>query len=417
MTSAFPKYYVSLVRSLCRRTVIVTSVIAVLSGCRKSEYNKVDNPAYLRVFNAIDYAIDISTKGKPVPFLTMVVDPQTDKTGLVTGGSIIGDFLDVRSRYAPPASNAAGTSYKNTEYPGKLKVPVAPIINGFDLSGWAQVPSGRHRFVFYTRPLTDVPFFSLSEKERKEQTVIADTVLELTAGEVYTMNVLEKDVFSSQLSTQVYLRRELFTRLQFADSLLYLNIYNLSAEGYAEAHPERSEWIGYDKATGQAIANTVNVSYSIFTDDVPYPYTMVNNEPPRMGYNPVPGYTDIALQSLERSQEPVVAPYRTVPMFAGKDTSGGIISRQWMTLNLASTGGGSTGSTAISLTNESDEGRRQVWNGGIFHAPGFLFPNLIRQAASGPYLQRSFATVSTLEFINKQIYLTSIQRTYEPPNR
>ena len=398
---------------LRRSATVLAAALLAVSGCRKSAYNRVENPAYLRVFNTLNYVIDISTKGKPVPFLTMMIDPQMDKNGLVTGGAMMGDFLDVRNRYAPPASNAAGTSYKNTEFPGRLKIPVAPIINGFDLSGWAQVPSGRHRFVFYTRPLTNIPFLSLSEAERKGQTVIADTVLDLTAGEVYTMNLLEKDVSTQELSTLVYLRHEQFTNRPFADSLLYLNMYNLSAEGYVEAHPEAASSIGYNNSTGVAIRNVVNASYTLLTDDVPYPYTMENNQPPKIGNDLVPGYNNIPLQSLERSHEPAIAPYHQIPLFAGKDTTGGIISRQWMQLNVAPPGGG-IGST-VAFTNESDEGRVQIWNGGTNHAAGFLLPNLVRQAASGPYPQRSFATVSTLEFINKQIYLMSVQRTYPPP--
>lgn len=403
--------------------VWMIAVWAMLSaGCRKSEYNKVDQAAYLRVFNTLNYVIDISTKGKPVPFLTMLIDPQFSGDKKVTGATMMGDFLDTRSRYAPPASNAAGTSYINTEFPGKLKIPAAPIINGFDLSGWAQVPSGKHRFVFYTRPLNAIPFFELTEAERQSQQVLADTILDLTAGEVYTMNLLEKDVLGDTLSTLVYLRQEQFTKMAFADSLIYFNFYNLSAEGYVEAHPEGSVSIDYTHQTGTAIKNQVNIVYSLFRDDVLYPYTIENGQEPRMGYTPIDGHIDIPLQSLERSLQPVVAPYNTIPLFAGKDTSGGIMNRQWMRLTVRPPGGGAgenryspANGLIISFTNESDEGRTQIRSGGIGHAPGFLLPNLVRQAASGPYRQRSFATVSSIEFINKKIYLTSIQRTYPPP--
>lgn len=403
---------------------LALAMLLIMAGCRKSEYNKVDNPAYLRVFNTLSYVIDISTKGKRVPFLTMVIDPQINRDGIVTGGKIIGDFLDVRKSYAPPASNAAGSDYKNTEFPGKLKIPVAPVINGFDLSGWAQVPAGNHRFVFFTRPLTDVPFFTLPETERNTGNLIADTTLELAIGEVYTMNLLEKDVTTIPLSTLVYLRHEIFTSKPFADSLLYVNFYNLSAAGYAQAHPESSTGIsGTNSATGSAIAESVNLYYSLYTPDVPYPYTLENNELPRIGYEEIPGYNMIPLQNLRWNHMPEVAPYHAIPVFAGKDTSNGILSRQWMQIIVVPPGGRGAGGQSpangltLSLTNESDEGRIEFWNNGANHAGGFLLPSLIRQGASGPYPQRSFATVSSIEFINKKIYLTSIQRSYEPPNK
>ena len=406
------------------RIIQITLIILLgATGCRKSDYNKVDNASYLRVFNTLSYEVDLTTKGKKVPFLTMIIDPQINKDGVVTGGTIIADFLDVRKPYAAPASNAAGTDYKNYEFPGKMKMPVAPVINGFDLSGWAQVPAGSHRFVFYIRPITSVPFLKLPETERAANALIADSTLEIAAGEVYTMNLLEKDVTSPQLSTLVYLRHEIFTNIPFADSLLYINFYNISAKGYAQAHPEVSRSItGTNTATGCAIADDVNLYYTLFTDDVPYPYTLQNNQFPAIGDEPVPGYNNVPLQNLQRSHTPTVAAYQTIPLFAGKDTSNGIMSRQWMQLTVTPSGGvivpGSSSPAngmTVSFTNESDEGRVQIWNNGINHAGGFLLPNLIRQAASGPYLQRSFATVSTMEFINKKIYLTSIQRVYEPP--
>ncbi|WP_436488793.1 hypothetical protein [Chitinophaga sp. ARDCPP14] len=408
-----------IIRHLC----LATGILLVATGCRKSDYNKVDNASYLRVFNTLSYEVDLTTKGKKVPFLTMIIDPQIDKDGVVTGGAIIADFLDVRKPYAAPASNAAGTDYKNTEFPGKLKVPVAPVINGFDLSGWAQVPAGRHRFVFYIRPITPVPFLTLPETERTVNALIADSTLEIAAGEVYTMNLLEKDVRSPQLSTLVYLRHEVFTNIPFADSLLYINFYNLSARGYAEAHPEISRSIlGTNTATGCAIADNVNLYYFLYTPDVPYPYTLVNNQRPAIGQTSVPGYNNVPLQNLQWSQAPTVAAYNAIPLFAGKDTSNGIMSRQWMQLAVAPSGVGGAGGSpspangmSVSFTNESDEGRVQIWNNDLNHAAGFLLPSLIRQAASGPYLQRSFATVSSMEFINKKIYLTSIQRVYERP--
>ncbi|SFC78578.1 hypothetical protein SAMN05421747_12616 [Parapedobacter composti] len=294
------------------------------------------------------------------------------------------------------------------------------------------MPSGTHRFVFYTRPFTDVPFFELPVTIREEQAVIADSTFNLSAGEVYTLNVLEKEVGGEELSTLLYLRQERFHKMAFADSLLYVNFYNLSAVGYVDAHPEPSAMItNYDQATGTAIKEHVNIYYSLYRDDIPYPFTLINNQRPRIGFTPVPGHQLIPLQQLTRSQEPIVTPYNTIPLFLPDDTTGNILSRHWVRLDIVPPGGGGGGligvsdpshrlfapanGTIVSLTNLSDEGRTQLYTGGSGNAPGFFLPSLIRQAASGPYRQRSFATVSTIEFINKQVYMTSVMKTYDPP--
>ncbi len=394
----------------------------LVNGCRKSEYNAVTNPAYLRVFNTLSYENDLSTKGKPVPFLIMVIDPQYDGAGILTGGIMVGDFLDTRGRYAGPASNAASTDYRNREFPGTLKIPVAPIINGFDLSGWAQVPSGKHRFVFYTRPQNSTPFFDLPKSTRQLQTLIADSVLDLSLGEVYTLNLLEKEIIPDALSTTMYLRQEQFPQMAFADSLLYVNFYNLSARGFVEANPGGSSYIGYTDATGTAIKDEVNIYYTLYKNDVIFPYTMENNQAPQVGMDLIPGYGKIPLQQLLRSQEPKVASYNSIPLFAGSDTTGKIFTRNWIHLDIIPPGGGPpslspANGTMVSFSNESDEGRIKIRWGGGSHPRGFLLPNLIRQVASGPYAQRSFATISTVEFINKNIYLTSVMKIYTPPGQ
>ena len=392
-------------------------LLAMANGCRKSEYNTVANPAYLRVFNTLSYQNDLSTKGKPVPFLVMVIDPQYDEAGILTGGAMVGDFLDTRNRYEGPASDAASTDYRNREFPGTMKIPVAPIINGFDLSGWAQVPSGKHRFVFYTRPQNSTPFFDLPKSTRQQQTLVADSTLELSLGEVYTMNLLEKEVIPDTLSTIIYLRQEEFQKMAFADSLIYVNFYNLSAKGYAEANPEPSQNIDYTHATGMAIKDLVNIYYTVYRDDVAFPYTIENNQEPQVGMNLVAGYEKIPLQQLLRSHEPKVATYSSIPLFAGSDTTGRIFTRNWIHLDIFPPAGSPPGGTMVSFSNESDEGRIQIRWGGGSHPRGFLLPNLVRQVASGPYAQRSFATISTVEFINKNIYLTSVMKIYTPPGR
>lgn len=93
----------------------------------------------------------------------MFINPVVDASGMPVSAEIVGDFLDQRDAYAPPYPSHIGnsTSVNNPEYPGKENVLVGPILNGFDLSSWAQVPSGKVRIMFAYRPKNTVPFFQL----------------------------------------------------------------------------------------------------------------------------------------------------------------------------------------------------------------------------------------------------------------
>ncbi|HEX8021210.1 MAG TPA: hypothetical protein VF500_14800, partial [Mucilaginibacter sp.] len=94
-----------------RLQYIMMSAVALLilaSGCSKVEYRKIDSPAYLRVFNNLNYTISLQNKDEPVPFLTMLIDPQTDQDGMPVSAAIKGDFLDQRDPYAPPYPSHAG---------------------------------------------------------------------------------------------------------------------------------------------------------------------------------------------------------------------------------------------------------------------------------------------------------------------
>jgi hypothetical protein len=44
-----------------------------------------------------------------------------------------------------------------------------------------------------------------------------------------------------------------------------------------------------------------------------------------------------------------------------------------------------------------------------------VVPNMIVNIHSGTYNPRSFATVNTVEIVNGNVYLTTIQRKYAPP--
>ena len=141
----------------------------LLSACTEIEYKEIENPAYIRVFNNLNYEIQLDNRFEKAPFLTMLIDPVFDADSIPVSAAIVGDFLDKRDKYAAPypVHSASSTSKKNPEYPGKENVLVGPILNGFDLSSWAQITAGKHRVVFMYRPLNDVPFFELDARNKK----------------------------------------------------------------------------------------------------------------------------------------------------------------------------------------------------------------------------------------------------------
>src|ERR1700734_2931550 len=95
-------------------------------GCRKTDFGGIGNPAYLRVFNCLDYSITLGNKDAPQPFLVMLIDPVTDANGIPESAAITGDFLDKRDTWARPYPDAVNTTTWQKEYPGNLKVLAAP---------------------------------------------------------------------------------------------------------------------------------------------------------------------------------------------------------------------------------------------------------------------------------------------------
>ncbi|MBN9383734.1 MAG: hypothetical protein J0H74_23455 [Chitinophagaceae bacterium] len=416
---------------------ITTALLLVLGSCRKSSYTSVPDAAYLRVFNSLLYTVDVTNKDQPQPFLAMIIDPGYDKSGLITSGKILGDFLDKRAPYAQPyPANAGNTDYKNTEYPGSAKVPVGPILNGINLASWAQVPSGRHRIVFYTRPVSPTPFFSLDDRDRKS--LLIDTTVDLTSGEIYTMEVLQKNM-STQLPLPVslYIRQEQFARTAFDDKTLYVNFYNLSAEGYAAANGSPLTTQNYYNASNRTVGvgDTMLLYYNLYNNDLPYPYVDGN----KGDINLIPGYNNVWLGSVIRSQTAGVAPYYGIPMFADVDTTGGVLSREWQLFILMAPGmtplpgqvptpGGLASASnllaAIGCSNVANDGKYSTTPAGRRSVPrpdattqlaSCWLPNLIRYTASGMHRQQSFATISSIEIINGRMYMMSVQRTYPPP--
>lgn len=421
-----------------KHILFATALLLLLAGCTKSSYTVIPDAAYLRVFNGLNYTVDVTNKDQPLPFLAMVIDPEYNASGLITGGKILGDFLDKRAPYATPyPANAGNTDYKNTEYPGSAKVLVGPVLNGFDLSSWAQVPSGKHRIVFYSRPISPTPFFSLEERDRKS--LLADTTVSFSSGEIYTMEVLQS-VYATQgsLPVNVYLRQEQFSKMAFNDTSLYVNFYNLSSQGYGAAFGTPLSSNAYVNASNKTVGvgDTMMLYYSLLKDDMPYPYVDGN----KVGTTLIAGYNNVWLGSLTRSQSSGTAPYYGIPMFADVDTTKGILSKEWELFVLMAPGmtpvpglvatsapqgfiSASNKVVAIGCSNVANDGKYSTTSAGRQSVPrsgtnliaSSWLPNLVKYTASGNYRQRSFATISSIEIINGQVYLMSVQRSYPAP--
>lgn len=381
-------------------------LLLLISGCSKVDYAKIDDPAYLRVFNNLNYTIGLDNKDEEVPFLTMLIDPEMDQEGMPVKAAIKGDFLDQREPYAPPYPSHVGTStsFKNVEYPGKENVLVGPILNGFDLSSWAQIPSGKHRIVFMFRPVNNIPFFDLDSKLKHK--VLIDTTIVLDTKEVYTLHVLQKNFVTKK--NGVYLRKENFQKLPLSDSLVYVNFYNMSAKGFQEAGSNYKT--GYKKsgALGNGIKENMNIFYSLYTSV-------------RTMDKPVSGFKQIFLGKLVRNSEVLeVTPYFSFPLFADSK-SNGIYTSIWQRLDILAPGMDPSNIPYESFSMETDgnwapincmsDGKSSL----IGNDNAAQLPNMVVNIHSGTYNPRSFSTVNTIEVVNGNVYLTTVQRKYAPP--
>lgn len=380
--------------------ILMFFALWLMAGCRKTEFAGIDSPAYLRVFNCLNYDVTLGNKDAPQPFLTMLIDPVMDKDGVPESAAIVGDFLDKRDTWARPYPDAVNTTVWQKEYPGSLKVLAAPILNGYDLSSWAQVPSGKHRIIFRTRPYSNIPYFSLAKNLRGVSLV--DTTIELQTREVYTMHILERDYATKQAG--LYLRNETFVKQPLSDSLVYINFYNLSSKGYFATTSKIKDGNALSTLKMQ---DEMNVYYSL---------ARLKNSTLVM----FPGFNNEPMGNVVRSQDPHVNPYYNFPLFA--DTSASRI----FTGNMAQVfrfcaPGLSPGSMAFSDPGQysaiamGDYGYRAGNQNIPYGVKADLRTGLIVSIHSGRNNPQSFATVNTLEFINDRFFLTTIQRKYAPP--
>ncbi|WP_341838731.1 hypothetical protein [Chitinophaga caseinilytica] len=378
-------------------------LLAGLAACSKVEYTEIENPAYLRVFNNLNLRIGLENKDEEKPFLTMLIDPVLDADGTPVSAAIKGDFLDQRAPYAPPYPSHVGSSnsVNNPEYPGKENVLVGPVLNGFDLSSWAQVPSGRHRVMFCYRPTNAVPFFSLEPQLRRK--IVIDTVLELGAREVYTMHVLQRNFATRKVG--VIVRTENFHKIALSDSLVYVNFYNYSSEGFWQA----------DKSLKKNQFESGMLKYGI-RDQMNIFLTLCKPG----GFNAIPGYKFIQLGSVTRdAASGKVTPYFSFPLYADP-TSNHISTDIWQRISVLSPSIDPERNPYGDVAADTDcqygviacigNGSRTSFEQGALHLPG-----MIVNIHSGVHNPRSFSTVNTIEIVNGNAYLTTIQRKYPPP--
>jgi hypothetical protein len=386
-------------------------VLSLSLSCSKIEFKKMESPAYLRVFNNLRFKLTVENKEQSLSVLTMLIDPVFDTEGLPVSAATTGDFLITRDTYAPPYPSHIGNSVDvfNPEYPGKEKVMAAPILNGYDLSSWAQVPSGQKRVLFYFRPKSQVPFFNLEARFRTSPVI--DTVLSLEEKEVYTLNVLQKDFETKK--NGLLLRKEVFHKLPLADSLVYVNFYNMSAKGYVEAPSAyKPSPIYYHSDMAQGVRNEMKVYYTLSEKKGSYQWN-----------NPLQSHDRVYMTTMKRNTEsPETSTYYHFPLFAkqnGKVVESSLYQFFYFLapgydINQVPWGAYSTGNDGrytfltcyLNGKVDPSEGSAQI---------GTLIPNLIATTHSGEHNPRSFGTVNTIEIVNGDAYLTTVQRVFAPP--
>ncbi|MDR2283039.1 MAG: hypothetical protein LBE37_07520 [Sphingobacterium sp.] len=394
-------------------TLLLLGIVQINLSCSKVEYTSTENPAYLRVFNNMYFYRDAAHKSEPYPMFTMLIDPSFDAQGKLTGAAIVGDHLDQRDSYAPPYPTHIGnsTSVFNPEYPGKEKVMVGPILNGFDLSSWAQIPSGKKRVMFVYRPKTTVPFFELEDRLRS--TIFIDTTLNITEGEVYTLNLIQKDFNTKK--NGIILRQENFHKIPLADSLTYVNFYNMSAKGYLEASKRTKEDISNVLWFNQGLRDTLSVHLSIMEN-----YIDDRNFAKSRG---IAGYDRQFLTTLLRDSESSrIAPYQSFPTFP-RSGNNSIYTDVWQMFffrhpsidvdRIYQYGIEEPDGKFAMMACYKDGRSTPPYNPMVYRSP--MFPNLLVNTHSGVHNPRTFSSVNTIEIVNGRVFLTTVQREYAPP--
>lgn len=299
------------------RSIIFLLLLATgIAGCKKYDLApELTDPAYMRVFNNLAVNPDALHSGQVAPFVTFVMDPKTDAAGIPADGSVIGDYLTTRQLFSlsypiSEANSSIGTGTLgagvgnntpvinntpvNYEYPGNAHVLTAPVINGFDLSAWAQVPSGKHRLMFVVRPKNAIAFKDLAATIRGN--ILLDTTVNFVKGEVYTLELVSRDLDNGKYG--LYIRHETFPRQAYDAGKLYVGFVNLSGKKPLNAQQ------GFSFNFGDRVR--INCTYNIFNDAA---YATQGSS----FYNPYPGYDETYLTTLASRMDTTIS-FQPLPL-------------------------------------------------------------------------------------------------------
>lgn len=262
-----------------RSVSAVCLLLMFLTGCRK--YDKLmplKQAAYVRVFNNIATRPTVVNNGLLNTFLTFLIDPNFDTAHSPIHALVTGDYLLTRQLFnisypTNAANTVAGSGTVNYEYPGREHVLTAPHMNGFDLSSWAQIPSGRHHILFISRPSGDVPFDSLTSVQRSH--VLVDTTLDFQPGEVYTIEAVVRDADANVYGA--YVRQESFIHEKYSPDSLYTEFFNLNSNVNAAGVNSYSPYYRWlrDSVMLTVIYNIYRYPFRSFVTLEPYDYMMI----------------------------------------------------------------------------------------------------------------------------------------------
>ncbi|MGN5954298.1 hypothetical protein ACP6L2_06755 [Sphingobacterium lactis] len=399
--------------------ILLLLINSLFSSCEKIEYNTVENPAYIRVFNNMTYTLTLQNKDEPQPFFCMFIDPEFDETGKPISGLVVGDHLDKRNLYAAPNAAHAGlsTSKFNPEYPGKELVPTAPILNGFDLTNWAQIPAGKRRFLFMARPISAIPFSQLPDEQQR--IIFLDTTIDLSEREVYTLHILQKDFKTKK--NGLYVRQENFHKQPFSDTISYVNFYNLSAKGFVGAGDIFKTPVPFPNESFQyGIVDTVNVFLSIIEPGLDNTGKTVHTRLPNFSYQ-------FAGTVYNTVNDPKVSKYYGFPVI--QNIKNKIFNDTWQYIQFCSPPIDPKTSSIIPEVPDhsylSHPYKSYLGNYAFIKLDNNQYkpsdnrntflPGLTAQVHSGINNPKSMSLISSIEIVNGHVFLTSIQRKFPQP--
>ncbi|WP_256009261.1 hypothetical protein [Desertivirga xinjiangensis] len=174
---------------------LLSQIVAVLlfASCKKDDLKPLPNAAYIRAFqgqtNFGPGEGPMGATGIPTgnPKLYFIIDADFSVQDQHPFGGSFAEVLWPRSNFQAGYYRYSGTS--TTEFPGnKTFKPVGPVIKEADLSAWMQIEPGKHRITFLQYDESQRPY------RYKKAAVVLDTVLNLDAGQYYTLQSASIDM-------------------------------------------------------------------------------------------------------------------------------------------------------------------------------------------------------------------------------